>query len=366
MFDSLKKKLQNIRTKFASNIEEAATVQPAVEQPAPPPTVEPAPPPVITPAPPLPGKSLAPPAAREEKREDPTFFNRLKILVREREILLQEKDIEEPLMELEMVLLENDVALPVTDEIIARMKKDLVGRHRKIGTSVDDLVVATLRSALCGVLGDGLDLRDYIREHERPVKILFTGVNGTGKTTTVAKVGHYLQKNGFTVVIGAGDTFRAGAIEQIRTHADRLGIKVIQHQAGADPSAVLFDAVQYAKAHNIDVVLADTAGRFHNRANLMNQLDKIRRVMKPDLVVYVDEAVAGNDAVIRAGEFNRAVGTDAVVLTKADMDPKGGAAISVAHTVGKPILFLGTGQGYDDIMPFSPRIVVDELLGGEA
>jgi len=366
MFDSLKKKLQNIRTKFASNIEEAATVQPAVEQPAPPPTVEPAPSPVITPAPPLPGKSLAPPAAREEKREDPTFFNRLKILVREREILLQEKDIEEPLMELEMVLLENDVALPVTDEIIARMKKDLVGRHRKIGASVDDLVVATLRSALCGVLGDGLDLRDYIREHERPVKILFTGVNGTGKTTTVAKVGHYLQKNGFTVVIGAGDTFRAGAIEQIRTHADRLDIKVIQHQAGADPSAVLFDAVQYAKAHEIDVVLADTAGRFHNRANLMNQLEKIRRVMKPDLVVYVDEAVAGNDAVIRAGEFNRAVGTDAVVLTKADMDSKGGAAISVAHTVGKPILFLGTGQGYDDIMPFTPRTVVDELLGGEA
>ena len=366
MFDSLKKKLQNIRTKFASNIEEAATVQPAVEQPAPPPTVEPPLPPVITPAPPLPGKSLAPPAAREEKREDPTFFNRLKILVREREILLQEKDIEEPLMELEMVLLENDVALPVTDEIIARVKSDLVGRHRKIGASVDDLVVATLRAALCGVLGDGLDLRDYIREHERPVKILFTGVNGTGKTTTVAKVGHYLQKNGFTVVIGAGDTFRAGAIEQIRTHADRLDIKVIQHQAGADPSAVLFDAVQYAKAHEIDVVLADTAGRFHNRANLMNQLEKIRRVMKPDLVVYVDEAVAGNDAVIRAGEFNRAVGTDAVVLTKADMDSKGGAAISVAHTVGKPILFLGTGQGYDDIMPFTPRTVVDELLGGEA
>ena len=366
MFDSLKKKLQNMRTKFASNIEEAATVQPAVEQPAPPPAVEPPLPPVITPAPPLPGKSLAPPAAREEKREDPTFFNRLKILVREREILLQEKDIEEPLMELEMVLLENDVALPVTDEIIARVKSDLVGRHRKIGASVDDLVVATLRSALCGVLGDGLDLRDYIREHERPVKILFTGVNGTGKTTTVAKVGHYLQKNGFTVVIGAGDTFRAGAIEQIRTHADRLDIKVIQHQAGADPSAVLFDAVQYAKAHEIDVVLADTAGRFHNRANLMNQLEKIRRVMKPDLVVYVDEAVAGNDAVIRAGEFNRAVGTDAVVLTKADMDSKGGAAISVAHTVGKPILFLGTGQGYDDIMPFTPRTVVDELLGGEA
>ena len=363
MFDSLKKKLQNIRTKFTSNIEEAAGTEPGT------PVAEEfedvlAAEPVSEPSPPVPYEPPVSEEATPEEREKPTFFNRLKVLVREREVLLQEKDVEEPLFELEMVLLENDVALPVTDEIIARMRSDLVGQHRKIGSSVDDLVTSTLRSALCGVLGEGLDLSRYIREHERPVKILFTGVNGTGKTTTVAKVGHYLQKNGFTVVIGAGDTFRAGAIEQIRTHADRLGIKTIQHQAGADPSAVLFDAVQYAKAHEIDVVLADTAG--HNRANLMNQLEKIRRVMKPDLVVYVDEAVAGNDAVIRADEFNKAVGTDAVVLTKADMDPKGGAAISVAHTVGKPILFLGTGQGYDDIMPFSPRVIVDELLGDEA
>ncbi len=354
MFDSLKKKLQNIRTKFTSNIEEAAEV--------PPPEAEA--PPVL---PEVTDDSVAgqssPPLL--EGRDEPTFINKVKVLIRDRELLLEAKDIEEPLFELEMILLESDVALPVTDEIIARMRDDLVGRHKKIGSSVDRLVVSTLRSALCGVLGDGLDLPAYIRERERPVKILFTGVNGTGKTTTVAKVGHYLQENGFSVVIGAGDTFRAGAIEQIATHADRLGIKVIQHQAGADPSAVLFDTVQYAKAHNIDVVLADTAGRFHNRANLMNQLEKIRRVMKPDLVVYVDEAVAGNDAVIRADEFNRAVGTDAVVLTKADMDSKGGAAISIAHTVGKPILFLGIGQGYDDILPFEPRAVVDELLGDE-
>jgi fused signal recognition particle receptor len=144
-----------------------------------------------------------------------------------------------------------------------------------------------------------------------------------------------------------------------------VNIKVIQHQQGADPSAVLFDAVEYAAAHSIDVVLADTAGRFHNRANLMNQLDKIKRVMKPDLVVYVDEAVAGNDAVVRAQEFEKWVGTDAVVLTKADIDPKGGAAISIAHTIGKPILFLGTGQGYEDIVPFSPHLLVDELLKGE-
>jgi fused signal recognition particle receptor len=379
MFDSLKKKLQTIKTKFASTIEEAAGPEqvPALPegQQAPPEAAAeeiPASPPIKAspseaeePVSALPLPAAISEIEEREGRQKPTFFNKLKVLVREREFLLEEKDVQEPLFDLEMVLLESDVALPVTEEIITRMREDLVGQHRKIGSSVDLLVLDTLRSALCGVLGDGLDLRDYIREHERPVKILFTGVNGTGKTTTVAKVGHFLQKNGFSVVIGAGDTYRAGAIEQIKTHADRLGIKVIQHQAGADPSAVLFDAVQYAKAHGIDVVLADTAGRFHNRANLMNQLEKIRRVMKPDLVVYVDEAVAGNDAVIRADEFNRTVGTDAVVLTKADMDPKGGAAISIAHTVGKPILFLGTGQGYDDIVLFEPGSMVEELLGSE-
>ncbi|MCC7564991.1 MAG: signal recognition particle-docking protein FtsY [Methanomicrobiaceae archaeon] len=359
MFDSLKTKLKNITHKFGSSIEEAAGPLPEEEAAAPEAEeVE-----ALPPEPPV-GAEDAGEAPPEEEREEPTFFNRIRVLVREREILLQEKDIAEPLLDLEMVLLENDVALPVTDEIIARMKDELVGRQRKIGASVDDLVLESLKSALCGVLGDGLDLLEYVREHERPVKILFTGVNGTGKTTTVAKVAHYLKKNGFSAVIGAGDTYRAGAIEQIRTHADRIGVKMIQHQEGADPSAVLFDAVSYASAHNIDVVLADTAGRFHNRANLMRQLEKIRRVMKPDLVVYVDEAVAGNDAVIRAEEFNQTVGTDAVILTKADMDPKGGAAISIAHTVGKPILFLGTGQGYDDIVPFMPQSVVNELLGG--
>jgi signal recognition particle-docking protein FtsY len=165
------------------------------------------------------------------------------------------------------------------------------------------------------------------------------------------------------VVIASGDTYRAGAQEQLSTHAQRIEIKVIQHQTGADPTAVIYDAVQYAKAHGTEVVLADTAGRFHNRANLMNQLEKIRRVIQPDLVIYVDEAVAGNDAVVRAEEFNRLVGTDVVMLTKADMDMKGGAAISIAHTIGKPIVFLGTGQGYDDLTPFSPESLVNELLG---
>jgi fused signal recognition particle receptor len=293
----------------------------------------------------------------------PGIASRVKVLITERELVISEKDISDALSELEMVLLESDVALPVTDEIIAHVRASLLGKHRKIGEKVDDIVIDALRRALLDVLGQGFDLIRYIEEHERPVRLLFTGVNGTGKTTTVAKVAFFLKQRGYSVVIGAGDTFRAGAIEQIDVHAQRVGIKVIQHQQGADPSAVLFDAVQYAQAHRIDAVLADTAGRFHNRANLMNQLDKIRRIMKPDLIIYVDEAVAGNDAVIRAHEFEKTVGADAVILTKADMDSKGGAAISIAHTIGKPLMFLGNGQGYEDIIPFSPEQVVSELLG---
>jgi fused signal recognition particle receptor len=296
----------------------------------------------------------------------PGFVEKVKILIKDRELVVSEKDVADALSELEMTLLESDVALPATDAIIASVRKNLVGKHRKIGESVDALVVGALRSALLDVLGKGFDLKDYIQTHNRPVKILFTGVNGTGKTTTVAKIGAYLKKEGFTVVIGAGDTYRAGAIEQIAVHAERIGIRVIQHQEGADPSAVLFDTVQYAISHNLDVVLADTAGRFHNKANLMSQLEKIKRVMKPDLVVYVDEAVAGNDAVTRAFEFDKTVGADAVVLTKADMDSRGGAAISIAHTIGKPLMFLGVGQAYDDILPFEPVRVVDELLDGGA
>jgi fused signal recognition particle receptor len=293
----------------------------------------------------------------------PTLVEKFKVLIIDRELIISEKDVSDALSELELTLLESDVALPATDAIIAHVRKSLVGKHRGIGESVDSLVVGALRSALLDVLGNGFDLVAWIRSHPRPVKILFTGVNGTGKTTTVAKIGSFLKKQGFSVVIGAGDTYRAGAIEQIGVHAERLGIKIIQHPEGGDPSAVLFDTVQYATSHKIDVVLADTAGRFHNKANLMSQLDKIKRVMKPDLVVYVDEAVAGNDAVTRAFEFDKTVGADAVVLTKADMDSRGGAAISIAHTIGKPLMFIGTGQSYDDIAPFDPAQVVGELLG---
>ena len=336
MFEKLKSRLKDVRSKLDSGIHDAEALE---------------------------GPPGSVPAAGKSPAESTGIVDRVKVLIVDRELIIREADISDALSELEIVLLENDVAFPVTEEIIANLKKELVGKRRKIGEPVDAVVLSALKKALSIVLGNGFDLISYINTHEHPVKILFTGVNGTGKTTTVAKIGYFLKKNGFSVVIGAGDTFRAGAIEQIDVHAQRIGIKIIQHQQGADPSAVLFDTVQYAAAHNIDVVLADTAGRFHNRTNLMNQLEKIRRVMKPDLIVYVDEAVAGNDAVIRADEFEKTVGADAVVLTKADMDPRGGAAISIAHTIGKPLMFLGTGQGYDDISPFSPDTVIEELFG---
>ncbi len=309
------------------------------------------------------GPLVPSPDADDETGQKAGLYTKLKVLVTERELILKDDDVREVLDELELVLLESDVALPVTEEIIEHVRRDLVGRHRKIRESPDEIVIETLRDALLEVLGEGFDLPGYIRDHERPVRILFTGVNGTGKTTTVAKVGSYLKREGFSVVIAAGDTFRAGAIEQIDIHAERLGIRVIQHKQGGDPSAVIYDAVEYARAHGLDVVLADTAGRFHNKQNLMNQLGKIRRVMKPDLVFYVDEAIAGNDAVVRAEEFDKTVGADGIVLTKADMDPKGGAAISIAHTIGKPLVFLGTGQGYDDLAPFTPEGMVADLLG---
>jgi len=351
MFGGLREKLRAARDRLGSSIQAAAVKAEPAEKAT-----------VDLPALPV----IAPAGSAAPVLSSPTFVDKVRVLITERELIVSEKDVNEALSELEMTLLESDVALPATDAIIDSVEKNLVGRHRKIGESVDTLVVHALKTALLDVLGKGFDLKDYIAKHDRPVKILFTGVNGTGKTTTVAKIGAYLKKEGFTVVIGAGDTYRAGAIEQIGVHAERLGIRIIQHKEGADPSAVLFDAVQYAQSHKIDVVLADTAGRFHNKANLMSQLEKIKRVMKPDLVVYVDEAVAGNDAVTRAAEFDRTVGADAVVLTKADMDSRGGAAISIAHTIGKPLMFLGTGQAYDDIIPFEPEKVVDEMLDGGA
>lgn len=335
-------------------------------------------PPKAEPAPAVKPKEVPVPV-KEEKVEEPEeeeeldadgkkkvgAMAKLKMLFVNHEKVLSEKAVDDALFDLQMVLLEADVAYPVTEAITKHMKEELVGTSRKVFTSAEKVVTDALKHAIENVLGSGFDLKEYINTHEKPVKIIFTGVNGTGKTTSVAKIAYYLKAQGLSVVCGAADTFRAGAIDQLKVHCDRIGVKLIAHQEGSDPSSVLYDTVEYAKAHNIDVVLGDTAGRFHNKTNLMNQLDKIRRVVKPDLVFYVDEAVAGNDAVIRAEEFEKTVSTDGVILTKVDMDPKGGAAISIAYTIGKPLVFLGVGQEYSDMVPFTPSLIINEIFGEE-
>ncbi len=293
-----------------------------------------------------------------------SFLDKAKSLVFEQEVILEEKDLEEPLWALEMALLESDVALPVAEEIVKSVKSDLIGAKRKIGTDTGALAEESLRTALLDLLSRNyLDFDEYVQKTEKPVKILFVGVNGTGKTTSIAKVAKYLMDRGYSVVLAAGDTFRAGAIEQLEVHGNRLGLKVVKHKTGGDPAAVIFDAVEYAKAHNKDIVLADTAGRLHTNINLMDQMRKIVRVTKPDLLIFVDEAIAGNDAVERARLFNESVPIGGSILTKTDADAKGGSAISIAYITGKPVLFLGVGQTYPDLVKFEPNWLVDRLMG---
>jgi fused signal recognition particle receptor len=291
------------------------------------------------------------------------FTQKAKALVFNREVYLDGKDLEEPLWELEMGLLESDLALSVSEAIVESVKKQLTGTTKRIGSNTGEIVEEALKKAILDVVSaNTFDFDEYVRDREKPVHIVFVGINGTGKTTSIAKMTHRLLKSDYSVVLAAGDTFRAGAIDQLGIHADMLGVKMIKHQPGADPAAVIYDAVQYAKSHKIDFVLSDTAGRMHTNLNLMSQMEKICRVSTPDLIIFVDEAVAGNDAVERAAQFNEAVPIDGSILTKIDADAKGGAAISIAYITGKPILFFGIGQGYEDLKKFDPEWFIDQLF----
>ncbi|GFO98094.1 signal recognition particle-docking protein FtsY [groundwater metagenome] len=291
------------------------------------------------------------------------FIQKIKAAVIEQEFIIEEKSLKDHLWELEMALLESDVALPVAEKIVDNVKTELVGSRRKIGSDTGKIVENALRQAISKVISvDSFDFDAFIKSSAKPVTIVFVGVNGTGKTTTVAKMAERFKEQGYSVVIAAGDTFRAGAIEQIERHAESLGIKLIKHQEGADPAAIIYDAIQFAKAKHKDIVLADTAGRMHTNINLMDQLKKVCRVNNPNLIIFVDEAVAGNDAVERARLFNSAVPFNGTILTKQDADAKGGTAISIAYTTGKPILFLGVGQGYKDLVKFDPNWLLDRLF----
>ncbi|UIO99980.1 signal recognition particle-docking protein FtsY [Halobaculum sp. CBA1158] len=281
-------------------------------------------------------------------------------------VIIEEEDLEGPLQDLELALLSSDVEMSVASEILDTVREKMVGETRAQVETTDQLVTEALHDALLEVISVGqFDFEERIAESDKPVTIVFTGVNGVGKTTTIAKLSEWLDERGYSSVLANGDTYRAGANEQLREHADALDRKIIAHEQGGDPAAVIYDGVEYAEANDIDVVLGDTAGRLHTSNDLMAQLEKIDRVVDPDLTLFVDEAVAGQDAVKRAQEFNDAASVDGSVLTKADADSSGGAAISIAFVTGKPILFLGVGQGYDDLELFDPEELVDSLLGEE-
>lgn len=275
---------------------------------------------------------------------------------------VSEEKLDDLLWDLEVGLLESDVAYTVIESIKKDIKEEL--KHISIERGkVGEVVENVLKNAIAHVLkSNEIDFIDYVKKKPKPIVIMFVGVNGSGKTLSIAKIATLLKKNGLSCVMAAGDTFRAGAIEQLSIHAEKVGVKIIKHSSGADPAAVAFDAIDHAKAKHKDVVLLDTAGRVQTNINLMDEMAKIKRVAKPSLILFVGDALSGNDSVEQAKRFNEVVGIDGVILTKVDTDAKGGSALSVAYTIGKPLLFIGTGQGYEDQIPFDPQWMINNIF----
>ena len=275
---------------------------------------------------------------------------------------ISNEQFEKLFFEMELALMENNVALEVVEKIKADLKEELVEKPIK-RTKVEETIHESLKSSIKELFeGGNLDIINEIKgKKEKPYVIAFFGINGSGKTTSIAKIANMLKEKKISCVLAASDTFRAASIEQLQQHADSIGIKMIRHDYGSDPAAVAFDAIKHAKAKGIDAVLIDTAGRMHSNANLIDEMKKIIRVAKPDLKVFVGESITGNDCVEQAKTFNGAVGIDGIILAKADVDEKGGAAISVSYVTKKPILFFGMGQEYKDLEPFSREKVMKNI-----
>jgi fused signal recognition particle receptor len=281
---------------------------------------------------------------------------------------LSDKEISQILDEFLLVLAENDVAYSVARKICDGLHEKLrTVEVRRFADSTEPAKNA-LKEVLLDILkGSGdesfFKVLDESKNRHKPVIILFVGVNGTGKTSSIAKIGHLLLRKDFSVVIAAADTYRTGSIEQIEEHARRIGIRTIKHDYGADAAAVTFDAVNYANAHGTNVVLIDTAGRMQTNKNLLEEMKKIARVAKPNLTILVVDALTGNDAVEQGKIFSEAINIDGVILTKLDADAKGGSAISMAAVIGKPVFFAAVGQSYDDLVSFEPDQIVGKIVG---
>ncbi|MFL2533300.1 MAG: signal recognition particle-docking protein FtsY [Candidatus Thalassarchaeum sp.] len=281
-------------------------------------------------------------------------------------VVMGSDKLDKILEDLEEELLSSDMAQSAVEEVILTLKATLIGTRISTTKKLEVVVEGALRSTLLRLLEAGYwdfdKTVDTFLSDASPVIIMLVGVNGTGKTTTTAKIAHRLSQQGRSVVLAAADTFRAGAIDQLAVHADRLGVRCIRSQRGGDAAAVARDAVESAKARGEDIVIIDTAGRMQNKTNLMEELRKVHRVTQPHLVIFVADALAGNDAVTQAVEFQRMLSFDGAALCKLDTDAKGGAALSIAHATGRPIVLAGVGQGYDDLIDFDPAWLIDTIL----
>jgi fused signal recognition particle receptor len=278
------------------------------------------------------------------------------------------KDLDNVLDQFQLSLIENDVAVSAADFVSNQLREKLRDVQFARFTDPRARVKVILQEVLLSLLQragqlDIFALIDKKKSIGEPAVLVFIGINGTGKTTSIAKLAHVLQKRGRSVILAASDTYRSGSIEQLEEHARRIGVRVIKHQYGADPAAVAFDAVNYAKAHRINAVLIDTAGRMQNNKNLLEEMRKIVRVTSPDLTILVVDALTGNDAVEQGKVFSEAVKIDGIILAKLDADVKGGSAISLSYIMGKPVAMVGTGQKYDDLEPFQAEAIVKNLIG---
>jgi len=292
-------------------------------------------------------------------------FSSVTSAVRERK--LSEGELEEVGYQFQLALIEGDVAQGVAEKLTDQVKESLNGvkveRGEEASGEVKKALLDSLEKAFASA--GSPDILAMIKEKNakgEPYTILFLGINGTGKTTTIAKFASMLKKSGISVVAAAGDTHRPGAIEQLTEHSDRIAMKVVSQRYGADPAAVGRDGLLYAKAHHIDCLLIDTAGRMQTNQNLMEEMAKIVRVVSPDFKIFIGDSLTGNDAVSQAELFSKYTGFDGVILTKADADVRGGAALSIVFSTGKPVLYLGVGQGYGDLVPFDYRKFIDSLF----
>ncbi|MGC8681911.1 MAG: signal recognition particle-docking protein FtsY [Candidatus Acidifodinimicrobium sp.] len=268
---------------------------------------------------------------------------------------ITEDDVSQIYSGIKESLIENNVALSVLDEIHNDLKKELAGESVSIINSKQKIEEAIKKSISKVIISEKKeDFLDKVKS-KKPFIILFIGVNGVGKTTSIAKVANLLKKEGLKSVLSASDTFRAASIEQLEVHSKRLGLDLVKHTYGADPAAVAYDAISHAKSVGADVVLIDTAGRSDMNKDLIEELAKVRRVSKPDMTIFVGDALTGNDLVKQAKIFDEKIGFDMSIVSKADVDKKGGAVLSLSYVTKKPILFIGTGQGYDDLAALDPE-----------